>query len=65
MGVGFFCLGGRTAGRPIIFSVDDYILAKHSGLCDEVSTTCCAVGSIPEGLRDRHVELAYLGIVLP
>ena len=40
-------------------------MAEHSGPCDGVSTTCCAVGSIPEGLRDRQVELAYLGIVLP
>ena len=45
--------------------VDSCILAGHSGLCDGVSTTSRAAGSIPEGLRDRQVELAYLGIVMP
>jgi len=63
---------GRREGWLVFFIFfccfcDGCILAEHSRLCDwvSVSTTCCAVGSIPEGLRDRQVGLAYPGIVMP
>ena len=70
----FFFGGYWTARRPVssfFFLLffrcfcDGCILAEHSGLCDGVSTTCCAVSSIPEGLRDRQVGLANPAIVMP